>query len=140
MARLTTKTEYITVMPCVCTCVCATSTDPPRALAVVRADEILTRQTGNKSCQPRNSVTDTKLLHSNDCIKKEMLEIVCLAWKFMRLHVAISFEKLMFSSFFFFSKDHKRVLVRAVTLLLGERSLIMVMMMMIKKTTAVAMN
>lgn len=49
-----------------------------------------------------------------------MLKIVWLPWKFMRLHVAISFEKF----FFFPCKE-----------LLGERSLIIEMMMtMIKRS------
>lgn len=75
----------------------------PPMLIVVQADEILTCQTENKSCQPRNCVTDTQLSHSNDCWKKkkkrEMLKIVCLACKFMRLHVAISFEKRLYPSY-----------------------------------------
>lgn len=71
----------------------------PRVLIVVRADEILTRLTENKSRQPRHS--DRHSCHTLMNVKKGCRKLSCLTWKFMRLHVAISFEKL------FISKEHK---------------------------------
>lgn len=59
---LSTKTEYVTmwifwllaVHACSCVCVTTRAQGLPDVLIVERADEILTRQTENKSCQPRN--------------------------------------------------------------------------------------
>lgn len=59
---LSTKTEYVTmwifwllaVHACSCVCVTTRAQGLPDVLIVERADEILTCQTENKSCQPRN--------------------------------------------------------------------------------------